>query len=394
MAIDSTSKLIEYCLRRLGKPVINIEIDDTQSKERIQDAINFFIERHFDGAEEIFFKKTIFPADVTNGYLTIDGGIIAITEYLAKSNSSSIEIFDQAEWNYMDQRHRSGASRNGGGGLVDYYMTQSYINTLNIITGTPNYNYSFNKSSNRFFSGSPLTSVGSGNLLKYDASVDMSGWTTINSTLTLNDAIYPNGELEASTITSTGVSTFGITETIDTKFYVRGTYTSQIILKSGTYTGQVELEFSDRDGNIIKTETVTPNNVWQQFFVSGTYDGGKVNDIIIKVRSADSAAGAGETFFIHSKPSVYKNNFIVLKGYKALSTDDIEIFEDRYLQRLATAYIKHQWGSNLKKYSGMNLPGGVEINGQQIYDEANEEINTIENEIVEKFESLPDILIG
>jgi len=390
MAIDSVSKLTEYCLRKLGKPVINIEVDETQTKDRVNDAIKFFVERHFDGVEEIYFKKTILPSDVTNGYLTVDGDIVAVTEYLSNQKSSSLEIFDQAEYNFMDEYHKRGGSVSGG--LLDYYMTQSYINTLNIITGTPNNSYSFNKASNKFYPRDNLTSVGSSNLLS--STVDMGDWITTNSVLTVNDELYPNGELEGSTITSDSVNTFGITQTVDTKFYVRGTYTAQIILKSGTYTGDVVLELTDRDGTVVQATTIALDTKWKQFFVTGTFDANNINDLVLNIRTEISAAGAGETFFIHNTPSLFKNNFVVLKGYRALTQDDVEIFEDMWLQRYATASIKMQWGMNTSKYDGVQLPGGVTMRGGEIYQQGKEEMDQLEVEFAQRYEGMDEILIG
>lgn len=392
MAIDSVSKLTDYCLRKLGKPVINIEVDETQTKDRINDAVKFFIERHFDGVEEIYYKKTILPADVANGYVTIDGDIVAVTEYLDNKKSNSVEIFDQAEYNFMEEYHKHRGVY-GSYGVLDYYMTLSYINTLNLITGTPNNSYTFNKATNRFVPLDGLTSVGSSQLLG-DA-IDMGDWAGTNSVLTANDLEYIDGELTASTITSSGVGVFGITQTVDTKFYVRGAYTGQVILKSDTYVGNVILELTDRDGTVMKAETVTLDTKWKQFFVTGTFDTTAINDIVLNIRTETAAAGAGETFNVHTSVSLFKNNFVIVKGYRAINMeDDTEIFEDMYLQRLATAYIKQQWGANTGKYDGVQLPGGITMRGKELEAEAREEINLLEIEIAARYEPMDEILIG
>ena len=391
MAIDSVSKLTEYCLRKLGKPVINIEVDETQTKDRVNDAVKFFVERHFDGVEEIFFKKTILPKDVYNGYLTIDGNIVAVTEYLSKNDTSSKEIFDQAEYHFMDEYHRRGGAM--GGNLVDYYLTRSYIKTLNIIMGNAYNSYGFNRATNRFYPRDSMTSVGSANLL--GTTVDMGDWTTTNSVLTVNDTVYANDETEAATITSDSANTFGITQTVDTKHYVRGTYTAQVILKSDTYTGNVILELADRDGTVVNYEIETLDAKWQQFFVTGTFNADNINDLVLNIRTETAAAGAGETFNIHPDINLFKNNFVVLKGYRGVDlTEDTEIFEDMYLQKLATAYIKQQWGSNTGKYDGVQLPGGVTMRGQEIYNQATDEIQHLEEEIAERYEGLDMPLIG
>ena len=59
-----------------------------------------------------------------------------------------------------------------------------------------------------------------------------------------------------------------------------------------------------------------------------------------------------------------------------------------------TALIKRQWGINLKKFQGIQLPGGVELNGQQIYDEAVEEIRQFEEEVQLKYEMPPAFYVG
>jgi len=314
-----------------------------------------------------------------------------VTEYLNNKKSTSVEIFDQAEYNFMEEYHRRGGLM-GGSGLLDYYMTQSYINTLNIITGKPNNSYSFNKASNKFYPRDGLTSVGSGNLLS--ATIDMGDWTTTNSILTVNDELYPNGELEGSTITSDSVNTFGITQTVDTKFYVRGTYTSQIILKSGSYTGNVILELTDRDGTVVQSTPITLDTKWKQFFVTGTFNTNHINDLVLNIRTEASATGAGETFFIHSAVSLFKNNFVVLKGYRALTQDDVEIFEDMWLQRYTTASIKMQWGMNTSKYDGVQLPGGITMRGSEIYQQGKEEMDQLEIEFAQRYEGMDEILIG
>jgi hypothetical protein len=64
------------------------------------------------------------------------------------------------------------------------------------------------------------------------------------------------------------------------------------------------------------------------------------------------------------------------------------------LKKLATAYIKKQWGSNMKKFGGMQLPGGITMNGQQIYNEAVDEIKDLEDRIRDTWEEPPQFLVG
>jgi hypothetical protein len=71
-----------------------------------------------------------------------------------------------------------------------------------------------------------------------------------------------------------------------------------------------------------------------------------------------------------------------------------DVWNDRFLKKYATALIKRQWGSNLKKFAGIQMPGGVTLNGQQIYDEAVQEIDKMEDEMYQMGSLPSEILTG
>ena len=87
--------------------------------------------------------------------------------------------------------------------------------------------------------------------------------------------------------------------------------------------------------------------------------------------------------------------YIILEGFIIIDPDTFtDIYNDRLLKKLTTAYIKRQWGVNMKKFTGMKLPGGIEMNGQQIYNEAKEEIAEIEAMIRSAHEEPPQFIMG
>lgn len=89
------------------------------------------------------------------------------------------------------------------------------------------------------------------------------------------------------------------------------------------------------------------------------------------------------------------DNYILLEAYEVLDPDLFpDIWADRWLIRYATALIKKQWGDNLKKFQGQALPGGITTNGQQIYDEAVQEIATIEADVLNSYGLPPEMLLG
>jgi hypothetical protein len=81
--------------------------------------------------------------------------------------------------------------------------------------------------------------------------------------------------------------------------------------------------------------------------------------------------------------------YVVVECYQIVDPDDFpNVWKDRWLLRYATALIKRQWGDNLKKFTGMSLPGGVQFSGQTMYDEAQAEIEKIEEEMIMNY-SMP-----
>ena len=87
--------------------------------------------------------------------------------------------------------------------------------------------------------------------------------------------------------------------------------------------------------------------------------------------------------------------FIIIECYRKLDPETYtDIFDDIYLKRYATALIKRQWGANLSKFSGVQLLGGVEMNGAEIYSQAQEEINRLEEQIQLAFETPIDYMVG
>jgi len=88
-------------------------------------------------------------------------------------------------------------------------------------------------------------------------------------------------------------------------------------------------------------------------------------------------------------------DYIIIEGYESIDPDKYtSVYNDIFLKKYTTALFKRNWGNNLKKFEGITLPGGVTLNGQQIYDEAVEEIAKLEEEAQLKYEMPPMFFIG
>ncbi len=92
---------------------------------------------------------------------------------------------------------------------------------------------------------------------------------------------------------------------------------------------------------------------------------------------------------------VNAGEFIVLESWVVIDPQEFtKVYDDRLLKQYVTAIFKRQWGTNLSKFENIQLPGGVSFNGQQIYDQANEEVLRLEEEMQVKFEEPPGFIVG
>jgi hypothetical protein len=88
-------------------------------------------------------------------------------------------------------------------------------------------------------------------------------------------------------------------------------------------------------------------------------------------------------------------DFLIIEAYAALDPNVFtEIYNDRIFKKYVTALIKKQWGTNLSKFAGVQLPGGVQLNGPQIYAEAIQEIQIIEQEFYSQYELPIDFILA
>lgn len=241
MAVPSSrSTFKEWCLRKLGKPVIEINVDDDQVEDRIDESLRYYWDYHFDGTEKIYYKHQITNADVANTYITLPENIIGAVRVFPVSDPmvSSDDLFN-----------------------IRYQIALNDLYTLTSVSMVPYY-----------------------------------------------------------------------------------MVMEHLALVQELLVGQQPIRYN-RHRNRLHIDTD-----W--------------NDLKV-----------GE--------------FLLIEAYEVVDPDTwTDAWGDRWLQQYATAKIKMQWGNNLKKYEGMQLPGGIMFNGQRIYDEAKEEIEKLETEMISSY-SLP-----
>ena len=317
MAAPSTrTEFKDYCLRRLGFPVIQINVDDDQVDDRIDDALQFFHDYHFDGVEKIYMKHRITQDDIDRKFIYCPDPVIFVTKIFPFDDSnSSINMFDlRYQLRLHDLYDFTSVS------YVSYEITMQHITTLNMLfSGYPQHR--FNRHQNKIF-------------LDIDWSRD--------ATLGEYVVIECYRKLVPDTIMLTGT--------------VTATNTSNLITGTGT----------TFDQQIIEGDIIT---------ISG--QDAQINRIISPTQAY-----------------LTTNLTTSVTTATATKTGVSDVWDDRFLKQYATALIKYQWGTNLSKFAGVQMPGGVTLDGPRIMAEAQVEIDKIETEMQAYNVLPPEILTG
>jgi hypothetical protein len=153
-SVTSRQGLIDYCLRRLGQPVVEINIDDDQLDERVDDALEFFQEYHFDGVEKVFLKHVITADDITNEFIPMgdpaspDGGpVISVVRVLP---IPSFDSFQGGFFNEEYQMRLNDLNNFSGSSLVQWSMTlQNFSLVEQLFSIAPT--MMFNRKQNRVY---------------------------------------------------------------------------------------------------------------------------------------------------------------------------------------------------------------------------------------------------
>jgi len=305
-----------YCLRRLGWPVIDINVDDDQVEDRIDDALSFYYDYHYDGTEKIYMKHRITADDINRRWIYCPDAVISVTKVFPFDDSnSSINMFDlRYQLRLHDLYDFTSVS------YVSYEITMQHIATLNMLfSGQPQFR--FNRHQNKLF-------------LDIDWTKDRDPGEYV--------IMECYRKLSPDTITLTG--TFSANTTSNTV-----TGTSSIL-----------------DQEVLENDMITINGEEKQ------------------IRHINSP-----TEFVLASP-VTAN----VTGATITKAGITDVWDDRFLKKYATAKIKYQWGSNLSKFAGIQMPGGVTLDGPRIMQEAQIELDKIEEELY-TMGSLPsEIFVG
>ena len=280
----SRTQLVDYCLRKLGAPVLEINVDDDQIDDLVDDAIQLFNERHFDGVERMYLKYQFTQDDIDRGS--------------ARSDSHSTNT----------------------AGIVTTTGTSTAISGYGTTTA------SFVENSN--FIQVPDSVIGIEKIFKFDSSSISAGMFSIKYQLFLNDLYYFN---------SVELLQYSMT-----KRYLE-----------------------DIDFLLTPDKQIRFNKRQNRLYLDLDYGSQTVD------------------------------NFLVIDCFRALDPDDFnKVYNDPFLKMYLTLLIKRQWGQNLIKFKGVKLPGGIELNGREIYEDAERDIVALKDKMMLEYELPPLDFIG
>ena len=283
-SVNSRGALINYAKRRLGAPVLEINVADEQVEDLLDDAIQFFQQRHFDGVERMYLKHRFTQDEIDRG----------------KANQ--------------------GASSTTTTGIV----TTTGISTS--ITGYGTTTSVFTENSN--FIQVPDAVIGIQQIFKFDSSSISGGMFSIKYQLFLNDLYYFNS--------------------VELLQY-----------------SMVKSYLEDIDFLLTPERQIRFNKQQNRLYIDINYD------------------------------SLKEGDFIVIDCLRVLDPNQYQdIYNDMFLKMYFTALLKRQWGQNLIKFRGTKLPGGLELNGREIYEDGMRDVEFALQKLKEEYELPPLDFIG
>ncbi len=245
---NSRQTFIDYCLRSLGAPVVEINVDDDQVEDRVDEALQFYQAYHSDAIEKVYLKHEVTQTDIDNGYIAINDLVTDVVRVMPlRDTKSTNSLFDVKYQIHLNDVYNLGFL----GSLVDYEMTQQWLSLLDRIMDSDDKHISFERHKNQL---------------------------------------------------------------------------------------RIDMDWS-----------------------------------------AEVAIG----------------HYLVVECYRIIDPNTYtDVYNDYYLKKYATALIKQQWGQNLLKFEGMTMPGGVQFNGRQIYEDAQQDIEKLTEEVRLNWEQPVDFYTG
>jgi len=286
---SSRQELIDYCKRQLGYPVLEINVADEQIEDLVDDTIQLFNERHFDGVEKVFLKYQITQDDIDRG-----------------------------------KARPPGASGQSQVGIASTSATTSIVGSATTFTYYENSNYL----------QVPPDVIGIEKVFQFNDTAGGGMWD-VKYQFFLNDIFGLWGGITAAS--GYDMLSYSMTMSyLETMNFLMNTH------KHIRFNQRQDRLYLDIDYSTVST-----------------------------------------------------GDFLIIECYRAMNgTDYTRIWNDSFIKPYLTSLIKRQWGQNMMKFQGVKLPGGIELNGRQMYEDAEKELEVIREKMSSTYELPPMDMIG
>ena len=314
MANASRDDLIQYALRKLGHPVVEINLDEVQIDDAVDDAFQMWRTYHCDSYQRAYISRQLSINEIT-----ISGrvGDFEYNEWVISSvTGTTFQVYDTV-----------------GSILRTVKITNGNLQTGEILTGE--------------LSGATATVV----------SVVMGDMQ--NRYVVLPDYVHSVTKLVSWSQVTNRLSMF------DLRYQWRLNDVFSLTDTNLTYYTQMQQHLSLLDQTLIAQPSLRFNKLTNKVFIDADFS------------------------YLHA------DDYIVLEVYAVIDPEEFtKVYDDKILKRLLVSYLKKQWATNLSKYDGVMLPGGIKLRGVAMYQEAMAEIEQIENDLRSTYEVPSSFITG
>jgi hypothetical protein len=317
----SRAEFKEYCLRRLGKPVLEINIDDDQIEDRIDESLRYYWDYHFDGSDKQYYKYQIqtknYPWNIADVLISNGGTGYSNTDTVdLKKNNTILATIN--------------LTTNSTGTITSVPVDQLYANNGNLgVTADPTYTIN--------------TSTGTGAILQ----PLKGGYIPIPENIIGVVNMFPVGQ---------ALNTNNLFN-IRYQIALNDLYTLSSVSMVPYYMALQHVQFLEQ--MLVGQQPLRYNRHKNQCYVDMDWN------------------------------IITPGDFVILESYSIVDPNIYtQVWSDRWLQRYASCLMKQQWGWNLTKFIGMQMPGGIQFNGAKILDDATVEREALEKEMIFSY-SLP-----
>ena len=330
MAVTSRQSLIDYCLRALGDPVVEINVDQVQLEERMDEAIDYWNQYHFDGAERMYLKQKI-TASIINITTATQSDFSVGTVITGNTSGATAVVCLEYGSTYTD--NQIVCKNMTIAGQTDGTTSQNQFNATTTSAFTPGETITGDNGA------TAVVATAGGVLGTYDLHY-----------FPLPDYIYGITRVIPFNAASSSKNLFDLQYQLRLNDLYDLTSTSLIYYK--TVMSHISLLNLELNGYPL-------------------YRFNRMMGRLSLDVNWDSALALGD--------------FIVVECYRALDPATFsKVWNEPWFRHYVTALFKRQWATNIKKFGGIQLPGGVTLDGDKLYAEAVSEIKDLEDEMLNK----------